>query len=126
MQYLTIRMSYNLSGSGAGGYLKLQLVETAASTINCTCGSTRVKGWSAFRNILEEDNEASKLFVLPIRRQDTTFDLPPPSSDESSNFGVSKVSGLIQKGSSLILGNNHRGHYLRISDGATSPLPCLT
>ncbi|CAH1444945.1 unnamed protein product [Lactuca virosa] len=35
------------------------------STIIVPAGSTRDEGWSAFRNILEEINEASKLFVLP-------------------------------------------------------------
>ncbi|CAH1436189.1 unnamed protein product [Lactuca virosa] len=35
------------------------------STIIVPAGSTRDEGWSAFRNTLEEINEASKLFVLP-------------------------------------------------------------
>ena len=35
------------------------------STIIVPAGSTRDEGWAAFRNILAEINEASRLFILP-------------------------------------------------------------
>lgn len=35
------------------------------STIIVPAGSTRDEGWAAFRNILADINEASRLFVLP-------------------------------------------------------------
>nr|KAJ0223392.1 hypothetical protein LSAT_V11C200068260 [Lactuca sativa] len=126
------------------------------STIIVPAGSTRDEGWSAFRNILEEINEASKLFVLPNQQNTdaitperlvglsddvgagfiagnssqttppasseltSTFELPPPSSDESGGFGVSKVIRADQKRFFFDLGSNNRGHYLRISEVAGS------
>lgn len=160
------------------------------STIIVPAGSTRDEGWSAFRNILEEINQASKLFGLSdqvpfstilrvpflfahlhssfssrlsvsscshkqqnseaitqerlvglsddvgagfiagnssqsaptpsselnLGDRTPTFDLPPPSSDESSGFGVSKVIRADQKRFFFDLGSNNRGHYLRISE----------
>jgi len=35
------------------------------STIIVPAGSSRDEGWAAFRNILAEINEASRLFLLP-------------------------------------------------------------
>lgn len=35
------------------------------STIIVPAGSARDEGWAAFRNILAEINEASRLFILP-------------------------------------------------------------
>jgi hypothetical protein len=35
------------------------------STIIVPAGSSRDEGWAAFRNILAEINEASRLFMLP-------------------------------------------------------------
>lgn len=35
------------------------------STIIVPAGSARDEGWAAFRNILREINEASRLFILP-------------------------------------------------------------
>lgn len=35
------------------------------STIIVPAGSTRDEGWAAFRNILAEINEASRLYMLP-------------------------------------------------------------
>lgn len=35
------------------------------STIIVPAGSSRDEGWAAFRNILAEINEASRLFILP-------------------------------------------------------------
>ena len=53
---------------------------------------------------------------LNLGDRTSTFDLPPPSSDESGNFGVSKVIRADQKRFFFDLGNNNRGHYLRISE----------
>ncbi|GJV69255.1 transcription factor Pur-alpha 1 isoform X2 [Tanacetum coccineum] len=154
---------FDIGENRRGRFLKVSeaSVSRNRSTIIVPAGSTRDEGWSAFRNILEEINEASKLFVLPnqqnsesitqerlvglsddvgagfiagnssqsaptassdlnIGDRTPTFDLPPPSSDESSNFGVSKVIRADQKRFFFDLGNNNRGHYLRISEVAGS------
>ncbi|KAK2980858.1 hypothetical protein RJ640_003085 [Escallonia rubra] len=41
------------------------------STIIVPAGSARDEGWAAFRNILAEINEASRLFVLPNQQQNS-------------------------------------------------------
>ncbi|PWA74256.1 purin-rich alpha 1 [Artemisia annua] len=154
---------FDIGENRRGRFLKVSeaSVSRNRSTIIVPAGSTRDEGWSAFRNILEEINEASKLFVLPNQQNSesitqerlvglsddvgagfiagnssqsaptassdlnlgdrtSTFDLPPPSSDESGNFGVSKVIRADQKRFFFDLGNNNRGHYLRISEVAGS------
>ncbi|GAB4856150.1 hypothetical protein Ancab_024791 [Ancistrocladus abbreviatus] len=74
------------------------------STIIVPAGSTRDEGWAAFRNILAEINEASRLFIVP-------------NQDEiGGNLGVSKVIRADQKRFFFDLGSNNRGHFLRISE----------
>nr|XP_043631948.1 transcription factor Pur-alpha 1 [Erigeron canadensis] len=154
---------FDVGENRRGRFLKVSeaSVSRNRSTIIVPAGSTRDEGWSAFRNILEEINEASKLFVLPNQQnaegitqerivglsddvgagfiagnssqsaptassdlnlgdRTSTFELPPPSSDESSAFGVSKVIRADQKRFFFDLGSNNRGHYLRISEVAGS------
>ncbi|CAK9148370.1 unnamed protein product, partial [Ilex paraguariensis] len=41
------------------------------STIIVPAGSARDEGWAAFRNILAEINEASRLFMLPNQQQNS-------------------------------------------------------
>ncbi|KVI08376.1 PUR-alpha/beta/gamma, DNA/RNA-binding [Cynara cardunculus var. scolymus] len=152
---------FDIGENRRGRFLKVSeaSVSRNRSTIIVPAGSTRDEGWSAFRNILEEINEASKLFVLPNQQNSegiaperlvglsddvgagfiagnstqsgppassdlnlgdrtSTFDLAPPSSDESGSFGVSKVIRADQKRFFFDLGSNNRGHYLRISEVA--------
>lgn len=154
---------FDIGENRRGRFLKVSeaSVSRNRSTIIVPAGSTRDEGWSAFRNILEEINEASKLFVLPNQQNSegitperlvglsddvgagfiagnssqsvppassdlnlgdrtSTFDLAPPSSDESGSFGVSKVIRADQKRFFFDLGSNNRGHYLRISEVAGS------
>ncbi|KAL3380024.1 hypothetical protein AABB24_000580 [Solanum stoloniferum] len=116
------------------------------STIIIPAGSARDEGWAAFTNILAEINEASRLFILPNQTSETserlglsddvgagfisshssqsaptadlsverTIDLP--AADEVSNLGLSKVIRVDQKRFFFDLGNNNRGHFLRISE----------
>lgn len=58
---------FDVGENRRGRFLKVSeaSVSRNRSTIIVPAGSTRDEGWSAFRNILEEINEASKLFVLP-------------------------------------------------------------
>ncbi|PNX72050.1 transcription factor Pur-alpha 1, partial [Trifolium pratense] len=118
------------------------------STIIVPAGSGRDEGWAAFRNILAEINEASRLFLLPNQQNSESSERlvglsddvgagfisghstqPAPSSelnvdrsvdlpaqDEIGNSGVSKVIRADQKRFFFDLGNNNRGHYLRISE----------
>ncbi|KAI3747022.1 hypothetical protein L6452_09464 [Arctium lappa] len=154
---------FDIGENRRGRFLKVSeaSVSRNRSTIIVPAGSTRDEGWSAFRNILEEINEASKLFVLSNQQNSegitperlvglsddvgagfiagnssqsappassdlnlgdrtSTFDLAPPSSDESGSFGVSKVIRADQKRFFFDLGSNNRGHYLRISEVAGS------
>ncbi|KAL9270334.1 Transcription factor Pur-alpha 1-like protein [Drosera capensis] len=120
------------------------------STIIVPAGSTRDEGWTAFRDILAEINEASRLFkvselwnigapwalddvgagfisgnsTLPlVSSYMNLLDRPAelPSREEiSGNFGVSKVIRADQKKFFFDLGSNDRGHYLRISEVAAS------
>ena len=50
-----------------GVYLQVSeaSVSRNRSTIIVPAGSARDEGWAAFRNILAEINEASRLFILP-------------------------------------------------------------
>ncbi|XP_071736541.1 transcription factor Pur-alpha 1 [Rutidosis leptorrhynchoides] len=58
---------FDIGENRRGRFLKVSeaSVSRNRSTIIVPAGNTRDEGWSAFRNILEEINEASKLSVLP-------------------------------------------------------------
>ncbi|XP_062014887.1 transcription factor Pur-alpha 1 isoform X1 [Rosa rugosa] len=146
---------FDIGENRRGRFLKVSeaSVSRNRSTIIVPAGSTRDEGWAAFRNILAEINEASRLFILPNQQQssesserlvglsddvgagfisghssqtvptselniDRSTDLP--AQDEIGNMGVSKVIRADQKRFFFDLGNNNRGHFLRISEVAGS------
>ncbi|XP_055818497.1 transcription factor Pur-alpha 1 isoform X2 [Solanum dulcamara] len=143
---------FDVGENRRGRFLKVSeaSVSRNRSTIIVPAGSARDEGWAAFRNILAEINEASRLFISPNQTSETserlglsddvgagfisshssqsaptadlsaerTIDLP--AADEASNLGVSKVIRVDQKRFFFDLGNNNRGHFLRISEVAGS------
>ncbi|KAK2380779.1 transcription factor Pur-alpha [Trifolium repens] len=145
---------FDIGENRRGRFLKVSeaSVSRNRSTIIVPAGSGRDEGWAAFRNILAEINEASRLFLLPNQQNSESSEQlvglsddvgagfisghstqPAPSSelnvdrsvdlpaqDEIGNFGVSKVIRADQKRFFFDLGNNNRGHFLRISEVAGS------
>ncbi|KAG5631661.1 hypothetical protein H5410_003378 [Solanum commersonii] len=143
---------FDVGENRRGRFLKVSeaSVSRNRSTIIVPAGSAQDEGWAAFRNILAEINEASRLFISPNQTSGTserlglsddvgagfisshssqsaptadlsverTIDLP--TADEVSNLGVSKVIRVDQKRFFFDLGNNNRGHFLRISEVAGS------
>ncbi|KAL3347847.1 hypothetical protein AABB24_021476 [Solanum stoloniferum] len=143
---------FDVGENRRGRFLKVSeaSVSRNRSTIIVPAGSARDEGWAAFRNILAEINEASRLFISPNQTSETserlglsddvgagfisshssqsaptadlsverTIDLP--AADEVGNLGVSKVIRVDQKRFFFDLGNNNRGHFLRISEVAGS------
>lgn len=145
---------FDIGENRRGRFLKVSeaSVNRNRSTIIVPAGSVRGEGWAAFRNILGEIHEASRLFIIPNQQNaepseqlvglsddvgagfisghssqpapasdlnaDRPVDLPP--ADEIGNLGVSKVIRADQKKFFFDLGNNNRGHFLRISEVAGS------
>ncbi|XP_068339535.1 transcription factor Pur-alpha 1-like isoform X2 [Pyrus communis] len=144
---------FDIGENRRGRFLKVSeaSVSRNRSTIIVPAGSTRDEGWAAFRNILAEINEASRLFILPNQQSsepserlvglsddvgagfisghssqtaptselnDRSAELP--AQDEIGNMGISKVIRADQKRFFFDLGNNNRGHFLRISEVAGS------
>ncbi|PPS13981.1 hypothetical protein GOBAR_AA06601 [Gossypium barbadense] len=60
------------------------------STIIVPAGSTRDEGWAAFRNILAEINEASRLFLLPNQQSSEPSERLVGLSDD---VGAGFISG---------------------------------
>ncbi|RVX13065.1 Transcription factor Pur-alpha 1 [Vitis vinifera] len=60
------------------------------STIIVPAGSTRDEGWAAFRNILAEINEASRLFILPNQQSSEPSERLVGLSDD---VGAGFISG---------------------------------
>ncbi|TYJ41608.1 hypothetical protein E1A91_A03G034600v1 [Gossypium mustelinum] len=62
---------FDIGENRRGRFLKVSeaSVSRNRSTIIVPAGSTRDEGWAAFRNILAEINEASRLFLLPNQQQ---------------------------------------------------------
>ncbi|PRQ35822.1 putative purine-rich element binding protein family [Rosa chinensis] len=145
---------FDIGENRRGRFLKVSeaSVSRNRSTIIVPAGSTRDEGWAAFRNILAEINEASRLFILPNQQSSESSErlvglsddvgagfisghssqtVPTselnidrstelPAQDEIGNMGVSKVIRADQKRFFFDLGNNNRGHFLRISEVAGS------
>ncbi|XP_039043462.1 transcription factor Pur-alpha 1-like isoform X2 [Hibiscus syriacus] len=144
---------FDIGENRRGRFLKVSeaSVSRNRSTIIVPAGSTRDEGWEAFRNILADINEASRLFIMPNQQSsepsehlvglsddvgagfisghkqptsnsdlnvDRSVELP--TQDEIGNMGVSKVIRVDQKRFFFDLGNNNRGHFLRISEVAGS------
>ncbi|XP_039051383.1 transcription factor Pur-alpha 1-like [Hibiscus syriacus] len=63
------------------------------STIIVPAGSTRDEGWAAFRNILADINEASRLFILPNQKSSEPSEGLVGLSDD---VGAGFISGHIQ------------------------------
>ncbi|TMW90972.1 hypothetical protein EJD97_014981 [Solanum chilense] len=144
---------FDVGENRRGRFLKVSeaSVSRNRSTIIVPSGSARNEGWAAFRNILAEINEASRLFISPNQQTSETSErlglsddvgagfisshssqsaptadltiertIDLPAADEVSNLGVSKVIRVDQKRFFFDLGNNNRGHFLRISEVAGS------
>lgn len=144
---------FDVGENRRGRFLKVSeaSVSRNRSTIIVPAGSARDEGWAAFRNILAEINEASRLFISPNQQTSETSErlglsddvgagfisshssqfaptadlsaertIDLPAADEASNLGVSKVIRVDQKRFFFDLGNNNRGHFLRISEVAGS------
>ncbi|KDP30645.1 hypothetical protein JCGZ_16210 [Jatropha curcas] len=62
---------FDIGENRRGRFLKVSeaSVSRNRSTIIVPAGSARDEGWAAFRNILAEINEASRLFMLPNQQQ---------------------------------------------------------
>ncbi|PHT97572.1 Transcription factor Pur-alpha 1 [Capsicum chinense] len=156
---------FDVGENRRGRFLKVSetSVSRNRSTIIVPAGSARDEGWAAFRNILAEISEASRLFISPNQETSETSErlglsddvgagfisghssqsgpaadlsvertVDLPAADEVSNLGISKVIRVDQKRFFFDLGNNNRGHFLRISEVAGSdrssiilPLSCL-
>ncbi|KAL3347845.1 hypothetical protein AABB24_021476 [Solanum stoloniferum] len=144
---------FDVGENRRGRFLKVSeaSVSRNRSTIIVPAGSARDEGWAAFRNILAEINEASRLFISPNQQTSETSErlglsddvgagfisshssqsaptadlsvertIDLPAADEVGNLGVSKVIRVDQKRFFFDLGNNNRGHFLRISEVAGS------
>lgn len=145
---------FDIGENRRGRFLKVSeaSVSRNRSTIIVPAGSTGDEGWAAFRNILGEIHEASRLFLMSNQESsepsehlvglsddvgvgfisghssqaasaselnaEKSVDLR--SADETGNVGTSKVIRVDQKRFFFDLGNNNRGHFLRISEVAGS------
>ncbi|KAF5205040.1 Transcription factor pur-alpha [Thalictrum thalictroides] len=83
---------FDVGENKRGRFLKVSeaSVSRNRSTIIVPAGSARDEGWAAFRNILAEINEASKLFILPNQQS------PEPSErlvGLSDDVGAGFISG---------------------------------
>lgn len=146
---------FDIGENRRGRFLKVSeaSVSRNRSTIIVPAGSTGDEGWAAFRNILGEIHEASRLFLMSNQESsepsehlvglsddvgvgfisghssqaasaselnaEKSVDLLR-SADETGNVGTSKVIRVDQKRFFFDLGNNNRGHFLRISEVAGS------
>ncbi|XP_021850900.1 transcription factor Pur-alpha 1 [Spinacia oleracea] len=145
---------FDVGENRRGRFLKVSEASMSRnrSTIIIPAGSTRDEGWTAFRNILAEINEALRLFIMSNQQNTeaserlvglsddvgagfiaghstqstpateisvdrSTADLPV-QDEISGNLGASKVIRVDQKRFFFDLGNNNRGHFLRISEVA--------
>ncbi|RYR13698.1 hypothetical protein Ahy_B04g070550 isoform B [Arachis hypogaea] len=140
---------FDIGENRRGRFLKVSeaSVSRNRSTIIVPAGSSRDEGWAAFRNILADINEGSRLFILPNQQSSESSERivglsddvgagfiaghsnqPPttseldrsvdlPAQEEIGNVGVSKVIRADQKRFFFDLGSNNRGHFLRISEG---------
>ncbi|XP_008219778.1 PREDICTED: transcription factor Pur-alpha 1 isoform X1 [Prunus mume] len=81
---------FDIGENRRGRFLKVSeaSVSRNRSTIIVPAGSARDEGWAAFRNILAEINEASRLFILPNQQQssETSERLVGLSDDVGAGF----------------------------------------
>ncbi|XP_057781157.1 transcription factor Pur-alpha 1 isoform X2 [Salvia miltiorrhiza] len=137
---------FDVGENRRGRFLKISeaSVSRNRSTIIVPAGSARDEGWAAFRNILGEINETSRLVILPNQQNSEVPERLVGLSDDvgagfisshssqsapaadlnvdrSSDLPppddiVSKVIRADQKKFFFDLGSNNRGHFLRISE----------
>ncbi|KAK8683128.1 hypothetical protein V6N13_039195 [Hibiscus sabdariffa] len=80
---------FDIGENRRGRFLKVSeaSVSRNRSTIIVPAGSTRDEGWAAFRNILADVNEASRLFTLPNQQSsEPSEDLVGLSDDVGAGF----------------------------------------
>ncbi|KAI4373734.1 hypothetical protein MLD38_011820 [Melastoma candidum] len=83
---------FDVGENRRGRFLKISeaSVSRNRSTIIVPAGNSREEGWAAFRNILAEVNEASRLFILPNQQN-------PESAEQlvdlSDDVGAGFISG---------------------------------
>ncbi|KAK0606915.1 hypothetical protein LWI29_006209 [Acer saccharum] len=83
---------FDIGENRRGRFLKVSeaSVSRNRSTIIVPAGSSRDEGWAAFRNILAEINEASRLFILPNQQGSETSERLVGLSDD---VGAGFISG---------------------------------
>ncbi|KAH1115490.1 hypothetical protein J1N35_008868 [Gossypium stocksii] len=83
---------FDIGENRRGRFLKVSeaSVSRNRSTIIVPAGSTRDEGWAAFRNILAEINEASRLFLLPNQQSSESSERLVGLSDD---VGAGFISG---------------------------------
>lgn len=94
---------FDVGENRRGRFLKISeaSVSRNRSTIIVPAGSTRDEGWAAFRNILAEINEASRLFILPNQQNsDSSERLVGLSDDVGAGF-ISGLSSQVATGGDL-------------------------
>uniref|UniRef100_A0A7N0ZSM5 Transcription factor Pur-alpha 1 n=1 Tax=Kalanchoe fedtschenkoi TaxID=63787 RepID=A0A7N0ZSM5_KALFE len=141
---------FDVGENRRGRFLKVSeaSVSRNRSTIIVPAGSSRDEGWTAFRNILAEIDEASRLYPMtnqqgsepserlvglsddvgagfisgnssqPVSEPNVDRSIDLPPQDDTGNLGVSKVIRADQKRFFFDLGSNNRGHFLKISEVA--------
>ncbi|GMJ07163.1 purin-rich alpha 1 [Hibiscus trionum] len=80
---------FDIGENRRGRFLKVSeaSVSRNRSTIIVPAGSTRDEGWAAFRNLLADINEASRLFTLPNQKSsEPSEDLVGLSDDVGAGF----------------------------------------
>ncbi|KAJ8529022.1 hypothetical protein K7X08_035857 [Anisodus acutangulus] len=85
---------FDVGENRRGRFLKVSeaSVSRNRSTIIVPAGSARDEGWAAFRNILAEINEASRLFILPNQETSETSERLGLSDDVGAGFISSQSS----------------------------------
>ncbi|XP_052184871.1 transcription factor Pur-alpha 1 [Diospyros lotus] len=83
---------FDIGENRRGRFLKVSeaSVSRNRSTIIVPAGSAREEGWAAFRNILAEINEASRVFLLPNQQNSETSERLVGLSDD---VGAGFISG---------------------------------
>ncbi|KAJ0021564.1 hypothetical protein Pint_31493 [Pistacia integerrima] len=83
---------FDIGENRRGRFLKVSeaSVSRNRSTIIVPAGSSRDEGWTAFRNILAEINEASRLFILPNQQSSEPSERLVGLSDD---VGAGFISG---------------------------------
>ncbi|CAA2986455.1 transcription factor Pur-alpha 1 [Olea europaea subsp. europaea] len=87
---------FDVGDNRRGRFLKISeaSVSRNRSTIIVPAGSARDEGWAAFRNILAEINEASRLFVLPNQQNSEPSEHLVGLSDDVGAGFISSHSSL--------------------------------